>query len=462
MQGRVVLASCRCPHAPFSWRLYALAERIIADAAREPLGALAGLLFPSKAATGGEPVVVVRAARAFDGGRFVAPGVCVVRGEKIVSLLAGDAPHDAEVIDLGDATLAPGFIDCHTHVTAFIKRTAYEALPLAPSIVASSTAESALHGLRNATTLLRNGFTSIRDVGGFGPGVDVALRDAIRSGLVRGPRMLVAGRPLSITGGHGDDNARASYVHVDEPYEAATAYGPYGFRERVRRNHKEHVDLIKIMATGGVLSYGDAWNVPQFNLDEVLAVTDEAHKFGLRVAAHAHGDAGISVAVHGGCDSIEHGTGVEDATLTEMRRRGTMLVPTLWAADSVLAQASAAVRYPPELVEKAERAVAVRDAGMQRALAAGVTIAYGTDCGVFPHEENNRDFALLHGFGLSPADVLKSATANAASLLGTPDRGRLAPGLLADLVAFPGDLARDLTPLAAPPPFVMLGGRRLV
>lgn len=454
-----MIALCRCPHAPFSWRLYALARQVIADAARGPLGAIAGHLFPVPAAAEGEPVIVVRAARAFDGERFTAPGVCVVRGDRIVSLQAADAPHDARTIDLGDATLLPGLIDCHTHVTAFIRKTAYEALPLTASLVAGSTAESALAGLRNAATLLANGFTTLRDVGSFGPGVDIALRDAIARGLVRGPRMLVAGKPLSITGGHADDNARASFVHVDDEYEAAVAYGPYGFRERVRRNHKAHVDLIKITATGGVLSHGDAWNVPQFNPDEVAAVTEEAHKFGLRVAAHAHGDPGIAVAVHGGCDSIEHGTGVEDATAAEMRRRGTVLVPTLWASESILAQAGGAVRYPPELIEKAERAAAARDAGMQRALAAGVTFAYGTDCGVFPHEQNNRDFEMMQSLGMTPAAILTSATANAAALLGTSDRGRLAPGLLADLVAFRGDLEAGVAALTEPPAFVMLGGK---
>lgn len=458
-----MVALCRCPHAPFSWRLYALAQQAFGDrAARGPLGAIAGLLFPEKAAPQpAAPVVVVRAAWAFDGECFTAPGVCVVRGDRIVSLNAGDAPHDATVIDLGDATLLPGLIDCHTHVTAFIKKTAYEALPLTPSLVSNSAAESALKGLRNATTLLANGFTTLRDVGSFGPGVDVALRDAINGGLVLGPRLLVAGKSLAITGGHADDNARAPWVHVDDDYEFAVAHGPYGFRERVRKNLKAHVDLIKITATGGVLSHGDAWNAPQFNPDEVAAVTDEAHKFGLRVAAHAHGDPGIALAVHGGCDSIEHCTGVEASTADEMRQRGTVLVPTLWAADSIVAQDGGAVKYPPELIEKAERAIAARDAGMQRALAAGVTFAYGTDCGVFPHEQNNRDFGKMQSLGMTAADILKTATSNAAALLNTRDRGRIAPGLLADLVAFRGDLRAGVDALGHAPEFVMLGGQRL-
>jgi imidazolonepropionase-like amidohydrolase len=461
-EAHPVIALCRCPHAPFSWRLYALAQHAFDAGRRGPLASIAGLLFPSAAAADpAEPVLVVRANRLFDGERFTSPGVCVVRGDRIVSLQVGDAPHDATIVELGDATLLPGLIDCHTHVTAFIKKTAYEALPLTPSVVADSTAESALKALKNAATLLANGFTTLRDVGSFGPGVDVALRDAIGRGLVLGPRMLVAGKSLAITGGHADDNGRAPWVHVDEEYEYATAHGPYGFRERVRKNLKAHVDLIKITATGGVLSHGDAWNAPQFNPDEVAAVTDEAHKFGLRVAAHAHGDPGIALAVHGGCDSIEHCTGVEADTAHEMQQRGTMMVPTLWASESIVAQSDGAVRYTPEVIEKARHAVAARDAGVQRAIAAGVTFAYGTDCGVFPHEQNNRDFALMQSLGMTPADVLKSATSNAADLLGTRDRGRIAAGLLADLVAFRGDLRDGVAPLVEPPVFLMLGGRRL-
>jgi imidazolonepropionase-like amidohydrolase len=307
--------------------------------------------------------------------------------------------------------------------------------------------------------MLANGFTTIRDVGG-GAGIDLAMRDAIARGAIVGPRILAAGAGLSITGGHGDANDIPDWVHIADEYQRSVGYGPYEFRERVREHVKRHVDLIKITATGGVLSYGDAFDVPQFNLDEIQAVVDEAQKFGLKVSAHAHGDRGISEAVEGGVHSIEHGTGVGEKTLANMQQRGTYLVPTIWALDSILVPGNPN-KISANGLEKAHQASLLRDAGMQRALATSVKIAYGTDAGVFPHKENNRDFDLLRSMGMRPIDLLKSATSSAADLLGTSDRGRIAPGTLADLVAFPGDCSATVAPLAAKPAFVMLGGKKL-
>lgn len=454
---------CGCPHGLFSPRLFWDAQLAFADTGfcRDSLAGVASLLFPDKPqAAPGESVTVLKAARMFDGERLHVPGVCVVRGDRIVALTQGDAPSGATVVELGDVTLMPGLIDCHTHVTPFIKKTPYEALPLTPSVVSGSAAESALLAFKNVTTLLSNGFTTIRDVGSFGPGVDVALRDAIDGGLIAGPRMLVATKTLSITGGHADDNGLAAWLTPDRAYEPAVAHGPYGFRQLVRENLKRHADCIKITATGGVLSHGDAWDAPQMNLDEVEAITDEAHKFGLRVAAHAHGDRGIATAVAGGCDSIEHCTGVGAATADEMAQRGTYLVPTVWASESIRRGETGAT-YPAALIAKAEQACALRDDGFRRAVAAGVRFAYGTDCGVFPHRDNNKDFELLVGLGLTPLDALKAATANAAALLGKDDRGRIAPGLLADLVAFPGDVTARIDAMSGRPAFLMLAGKQL-
>jgi len=461
-----MVALCRCPRGIFSPALFRYTQLSFADSGfrRGPLARVTSALFP-KAKTrvdepSAEPVTVIKASWLFDGDKFRTPGVCVVKGDRIVSTSQGDAPKDATVIDLGEVTLMPGLIDAHTHVTGFMKKSPYEVLPFAPTVIADSVAESALLAFKNATTLLSNGFTTIRDVGSWTPGIDIGLRGAIEKGLVTGPRMFVAGKPLSITGGHGDDNARASWLRPDEGYQAAVAHGPYGFRELVRSNLKQHVDCIKIMATGGVLSFGDAWDAPQLNFDEIEAIVDEAHKFGLHVCAHAHGDKGISAAVKGGCDSIEHCTGVSEATATEMAQRGTYLVPTLWAADSIR-QGKTGTTYPASLVAKANEACLLRDEGVQRAKAAGVRFAYGSDCAVFPHEDNNKDFGLLAEAGFAPLDILKIATANAAELLGKHDRGRIAPGLLADIVGFAGDASKSVAALGEKPFFIMLGGKAL-
>ncbi|MBD5604365.1 MAG: amidohydrolase family protein, partial [Candidatus Eremiobacteraeota bacterium] len=230
--------------------------------------------------------------------------------------------------------------------------------------------------------------------------------------------------------------------------------------DQVREHVKRHVDLIKITSPGGVLADGDTFDVPRFILDEIQAVVDEDRKFGRKVSAHCHGDPGIAMAVNGGVHSIEHGTGVGNATLRAMQQRATYLVPTIWALDSIL-QPGNPNRIPSDGLEKAHRAANLRNEGMQRALATSVKFAYGTDAGVFPHAQNNRDFALLQTMGMHPLDLLRSATSSAADLLGKTDRGRLAPGRLADIVAFSGDPSRNASLLEAKPALVMLGGARL-
>jgi imidazolonepropionase-like amidohydrolase len=268
---------------------------------------------------------------------------------------------------------------------------------------------------------------------------------------------LVAGLPLSITGGHGDSNDVPSDIIIKRP--TGISWGPYGFREVVRENVKNHVDLIKILATGGVLSYGDTWNIPQMNLDEIQASVDEAHKFGRKITAHCHGDPGIALAVDGGCDSIEHCTGVSEATTKKMKDRGVYLVPTIWALDSIN-QPGNPNHITQNSLDKARRITGIRNDGIARAKAAGVTMAYGTDAGVFPHKENNKDFVLLRKLGVEPMDLLKSATSVAAANIGVTDRGRLAAGMLADVVAVPGDPSKTMESMERPS-FIMLGGKRI-
>jgi imidazolonepropionase-like amidohydrolase len=454
------ISTCRCPHAPFSARAFHEAETLFGRRTflSGALATFAGMTLLGRRAAAAENVIVLKAARMFDGTTIHSPGVCVVRDDRIVSLSAGDAGSDARVLDFGDATLMPGLIDAHTHVSAGAVTSYYLHVfdtPDQPS--GDSVAEAAILSVRNAQALLRNGFTTVRDVGG-GNGIDLAMRNAIARGFVVGPRILAAGTALSITGGHGDLNSLPDDVKVERP--TGVAYGPYGFREQVREHIKHHVDVIKILATGGVLSYGDVWNVPQFNLDEIQAVVDEATKFGRRVSAHAHGDPGIALAVEGGCHSIEHGTGVSEKTLHAMAQRGTYLVPTIWALDSIL-QPGNPNKIPADSLAKAHAIGVLRNEGMQRALAASVKFAYGTDAGVFPHKENNKDFALLASMGMKPVDLLRSATSMAADLLGTTDRGRIAAGNLADIVAFHGDPSTNISALESRPALVMIGGKEI-
>ncbi len=449
---------CRCPHSGFSQATFDLAKltlgrrAFIAGAA----AATASVLIPWRARAAANEVTVLKSVRLFDGTTMRTPGVLVIKGDRIVSLSAGDAGADAHVIDLGDATLMPGLIDCHTHVAPFIVSSYYL---VQPGHTADNVGDAAIYGLKNAQTMLYNGFTTVRDVGG-GWGVDLAVRDAIAQGVYVGPQIFAAGPALSITGGHGDSNDLPDFVHEDMPIESGVSYGPYGFREVVREHVKRHTDLIKILATGGVLSYGDVWDIPQMNLDEIQAVVDESTKFNRKVAAHCHGDKGISMAVEGGVHSVEHCTGVSEATLKNMQQRGTNLVPTIWALDSIL-QAGNPNHIPPGSIQKAEYAATIRNEGMQRALGTSVIIAYGTDAGVFPHAQNNKDFALLVDMGMRPIDVMRSATVTAAELIGVSDRGALRPGKRADVVAFNGDLSHDISLIERPPALVLLGGKRV-
>jgi len=449
---------CRCPHGGFSESIFRAAKLQLGR--RSFIGGVAAAsvaaMLPWRARAADE-VTVLKAARLFDGKTMHSPGVLVLKGDRIVSMTSGNAGSDAHIVELGDVTLMPGLIDCHTHVAPFMVASHYL---VQPGRTADNVGEAAIMGMRSAQAMLHNGFTTLRDVGG-GWGIDIAVRDSINDGYIQGPRILCAGPSLSITGGHGDANDLPEYVTVDQStIEGGVSYGPYGFREKVREHVKRHVDVIKILATGGVLSYGDVWDVPQLNLDEIQAIVDESTKFGRKVAAHCHGDKGISVAVEGGVHSIEHCTGVGEATLKNMQQRGTHLVPTVWALDSILVPGNPN-HIPEGSVHKAQNAAKLRDEGMQRALASSVSIAYGTDAGVFPHKENNKDFAILAKMGMHPIDVMKSATSTAAGLLGTNDRGTLAPGKLADVVAFSGDPSRDIALLERTPAAIYLGGKRI-
>lgn len=392
--------------------------------------------------------VVIRAGRLLDvrTGKTLANQIIVIQDDKIASVGAGtQIPAGAQVIDLSSATVLPGLIDAHTHIT-MTTNFGYSRLGI-------SIPREALNGARNARVTLDAGFTTIRNVGASGF-TDVALRDAINAGDVPGPRMLVSGPALSITGGHCDDNLLPFEWHAQSD---GVADGVEGVQHKTREIIKYGADLIKICATGGVLSHGDNPQASQYTLDEMKAIVADAHRLGRKVAAHAHGAQGIRWASEAGADSIEHGSYIDDAAIAEMKKNGTYLVPTLYLADWFLANAER-IGTPPELIGKAREVMPAARKNVARAFAAGVKVGFGTDAAVYPHGLNAHEFAVMVKLGLTPLQAIQAATINDADLLGWSDKvGTLEPGKWADVVAVDGDPLADVTTLERVK-FVMKGG----
>ena len=393
-------------------------------------------------------MVVVRAGHLLDvkSGKTLNNQVIVIQGGKIVSVgEAAQTPAGAEVIDLPNATVLPGLIDAHTHLT-FTTNFGYSRLGI-------SIPREALNGARNARVTLEAGLTTVRNVGADGY-TDVALRDAINAGDVPGPRMLVSGPPLSITGGHGDNNLLPFEYHASGD---GVADGVDGVRHMVRQNIKYGADLIKVMASGGVLSRGDNPQASQYTQEEMRAIVEEAHRLGRKVAAHAHGAQAILWASRAGVDSIEHGSYIDDAGIAEMKKNGTYLVPTLYLGDWFLENAEK-IGTPPDLIAKAREVIPAARKNVQRAFAAGVKVGFGTDAAVYPHGLNAHEFAVYVKLGMTPLAAIQTATVNDADLLGWSDKvGTLAPGKFADLIAVDGDPLADVTTLERVK-FVMKGG----
>jgi imidazolonepropionase-like amidohydrolase len=412
--------------------------------------------FAAHAQNSPPPVTAIRAARMFDGksNTTIPDAVVIVEGTTIKAAGAHLAvPAGAKVIDLGDATILPGFIDAHTHLSdegsddwnadtvAGMRRT---------------VAESALRASEFARRALLAGFTTVRDVGASDY-IDVGLRNAIAAGSIAGPRMLVAVHALGARGGHCD-NGGFPYLRfgAETGIQDGIASGADQFRDAVRFQVKYGADVIKVCATGGVLSLTDAVDTPQLTQAEMDALVDEAHRLSRRAAAHAHGAEGAKVAIRAGIDSIEHGSFLDDEAVRMMKEKGTYLVPTLMAGEYVAGKA--AVRhYPPEITAKANAAVAARSAAFKRALDAGVKIAFGTDSGVSPHGLNAQEFALLVQNGMTVAGALRT-TGTAAALLGLEKMlGTIDAGKQADIVAVPGDVLKDIKATERVR-FVMKGG----
>jgi imidazolonepropionase-like amidohydrolase len=390
-----------------------------------------------------EPLLL-KAARLYDGksDAVVSPGRVSVREGRIVAAGSEEIdPAGARVIDLGDATLCPGFIDCHVHV---VYDSGTDWSKDAMDGLRRNVAEHSLHAARNAKRTVEAGFTTVRDLGGF-EWIDVGVRNAIRDGICPGPRMLVAGYMLGARGGHADHGG-FPYRRFGEETGVAQgiASGADQFRDAVRSQLKFGADVIKFSATGGVLSLTDAVDTPQLTEAETEAIVDETHRLRKRVAAHAHGALGAKLAIRAGVDSIEHGSFLDDEAIKLMVAKGTYLVPTLLAGEHITKE-NVIKRYPAVIAEKARAARASRSAAVKAAVKAGVKIAFGTDSGVSDHGENAQEFALMVEHGQTPVQALRSATSAAADLLGIGETtGTLAPGFDADIVAVPGDPTKDV------------------
>jgi imidazolonepropionase-like amidohydrolase len=381
-------------------------------------------------------------------GKTLADQTIVIEDGKIVSVTASiDAkvPSDAVKIDLPSATVLPGLIDAHTHLT-MNPQFGYETLAL-------SVPREALIGAKNARLTLLAGFTTVRNVGASGFS-DVALRDAINAGDVPGPRMLVSGPALGITGGHCDNNMLAPEYHA---VGDGVADGIAAVQHKVRENIKYGADVIKVCATGGVLSLGDNPQASQYTLEEMKAIVADAHRLGRKVAAHAHGAEGIRWAAEAGVDSIEHGSYIDDAAIAAMKEHGTYLVPTLYLGDWMIDNAGL-TRLPAPLLAKAQVVLPAARKNVAHAFASGVKVALGTDAAVYPHGMNGHEFGVMVKLGLTPLQSIQAGTVNAADLLGWAGKvGTLEPGAWADIVAVDGDPLKDVTTLERVK-FVMKGG----
>jgi imidazolonepropionase-like amidohydrolase len=400
-------------------------------------------------------ILVLKAAHIFDGrsGKLESPGLVVVQGKTILGV-GSDAkiPANAQVAELGNATLVPGYIDAHTHIAMDYNENwaqgFYEGMLRFP-------VEQALHAAHNARATLDAGVTTVREVGAA-DFIDVGLRNAINDGLVEGPRMLVAAHALGSTGGHCDSSPfPPDRVKPSGPREGV-CNGPEECRLAVREQMKFGADVIKICASGGVLSESDPVDVPQLTPAELSAIIGEAHTWGRKVAAHSHGDLAAKQAIEAGIDSIEHGSFLKSPTLRMMKERGVYLVPTRMTQEWIVEKADT---YPPKIAGKARAAGKAHDEMFAEALKLGVPIAFGTDAGVFPHGLNAREFGDYVRLGMSPSAALMTSSQGAARLLGIEtETGTLEVGKLADIVAVPGDVLADIRATERPS-MVMKQGR---
>ena len=418
-----------------------------------------GLAAVVSTAQAAEPVqpTVLKAAYLFDGktGKLVNGGTVIVEGDKIKAVGAQGAPANAKVIDLGDATLLPGFIDAHTHITSEIHEDYYRGFHTDMYRFATEQAhDAAVYAKRT----LEAGFTTVRNVGA-GEFVDVGLRNAINRNVVPGPTILTAVHSIGSTGGHCDQGPfppdRMEPLGVID----GVCNGADDCRAAVRYQLKWGADVIKICSSGGVLSEADPVDVPQLTAEELNAIVSETHAWKKKVAAHSHGDLAARQAVEAGVDSIEHGSFLSDETLRLMKTKGTYLVPTRLAVFWVNKMAE---KYPPAIAAKARATLTEHERVFRSALKLGVPIALGTDSGVSPHGMNGKEFALMVELGMQPSAALLAGTRESAKLLGIAgETGTLEAGKYADVVAVKGNVLTNITSTEKPV-FVMKRGQVVV
>lgn len=394
-------------------------------------------------------VIALKAARLFDGKSktLVANAIVLVQGERILEVGSNvSIPNEAQIIDLGDATLSPGFIDAHTHLTLDFSGN-YNERRLRE--LDMNVSEMAYENIAYARATLEAGFTSVRDLGSRITNThdfpDVSLRNAINRGILEGPRMLVATHGIGATGGHFDPfgGFRDMLFGREPDWTDGIADGPDEIRKAVRYEVKNGADVIKAAVSGGVLSLKDEVDVPQFNPAEMAALVDESHRLRKKVAVHCHGDQAARDAINAGVDSIEHGSFLKPETLSLMKSKGAYLTPTLLASEYIMPRIKT---YPAAVQAKAQAAYDARSDMFWNAVKIGVKISFGTDAAVYPHGQNAKEFKLMTDLGMTPIDALRSATSVDADLLGVAQNlGALEKGKLADIVAMPGDPTQDVT-----------------